>query len=176
MKYYFDTSSLVKIYHSEQGSKEALELYQGDREICISELGVLEFVSAIYRKYRESEIDSNTLDELILKFQEDVENRYELLSFSPLVFEEASRLLEIHGKWHSLRTLDSLQFAFFSTYCEKTDVFVCSDKRLASVVELEGNTAYMPQGHVVEKVDGVAAVETGPTRIFISPPHMGGEE
>jgi len=69
VKYYFDTSSLVKIYHPEQGSKEALEFYEGNREICISELGALEFVSAIYRKYRESEIDSNTLDELILKFQ-----------------------------------------------------------------------------------------------------------
>ncbi len=47
MKYYFDTSSLVKIYHPEQGSKETLELYEGNWEICISELGALEFVSAV---------------------------------------------------------------------------------------------------------------------------------
>ena len=174
MKYYLDTSSLVKIYHSEEGSKDALELYEGDRALCISELGALEFVSAVYRKCRENEIDSNTTNELVLKFREDTETRYELLAFYPLVFEEASRLLEIYGSSHALRTLDSLQFAFFSTYCETEDIFVCSDKRLASVVALEGHRVLVPTGHVLKGDDGGKEASFG--KIFLSPPHMGGEE
>ena len=50
MRYYFDTSSLIKVYHPEQGSREALALYKGDEELFVSELGVLEFLSAVYRK------------------------------------------------------------------------------------------------------------------------------
>jgi len=38
LKYYFDTSSLVKIYHPEEGTREAIEIYGGDTQILISEL------------------------------------------------------------------------------------------------------------------------------------------
>jgi predicted nucleic acid-binding protein len=161
VKYYFDTSSLVKIYHLEQGSKKAIELYKANLEICISELATLEFVSAIYRKYREGEIGSDTLDNLFSKFQDDLESRYELLSFSALVFEEAFRLLKMYGKGNFLRTLDSIQLAFYSTYCENSDVFVCSDKRLASIAELEGYTVYLPEGSILKKPGDDSGVDSG---------------
>jgi len=45
MKYYLDTSSLAKIYHDEEGSSHALELYQSNAVIAVSELAVLEFIS-----------------------------------------------------------------------------------------------------------------------------------
>ncbi|MFP4088586.1 MAG: DegT/DnrJ/EryC1/StrS family aminotransferase [Desulfobacteraceae bacterium] len=89
MKYYLDTSSVVKIYHPEEGSKESLELYRGGSALCISELSVLEFMSVVYGKLRENDIDSKTVDELVLKFREDIETRYELLAFSPLVFVDS---------------------------------------------------------------------------------------
>ena len=133
MKYFLDTSSLAKIYHPETGSERVLELYKSDKTLCIAELAILEFLSAIHRKYREKEIDSNCIDELLLRFQEDIDNRYEFLSFSPFVFEEASRFIKQYGTTRAIRTLDSLQLGFFSTYCDATDTFVCSDNRLAAM-------------------------------------------
>lgn len=174
MKYYLDTSSIVKIYHPEEGSKESLKLYQGSSTLCISELSVLEFISVVYRKLRENDIDSKTAGELVLKFREDIETRYELLNFSPLVFEEASQVLEIYGKSHALRTLESIQFAFFLIYCEKDDVFVCSDKRLTSVVSLDGHRVMFPTGLLFSDTDHKE--RKGSKTLFLSPPHMGGEE
>ena len=152
MKYYLDTSSLTKIYHPEEGSTHALELYKADAIICISELAVLEFLSTIHRRYREKEINSSSLEELLLKFQEDIDIRYELLPFSPFVFEEASRFVKQYGKTRSIRTLDSLQLGFFSTYCDTIDTFVCSDKRLAAIGQMEGILVLIPIEKKSEKV------------------------
>ena len=144
MKYYFDTSALVKIYHLEHGSQEVIKLYRANAIICISELAVLELASAVNRKYREGEIGSAALESLFVKFQDDFENRFEILSFTSLVFEESLRLLKIYGKENFLRTLDSIQLAFYSTYCEDSDIFVCSDRRLIKIAELDGYTVYIP--------------------------------
>ncbi len=53
MKYYFDTSALVKIYHREKGTETVLNIYKSRDETVISELSKIEFISTIYRKYRE---------------------------------------------------------------------------------------------------------------------------
>ena len=144
MSYYFDTSSLVKIYHKEDGSQKVLEIYKSQDVIHISELSNIEFISTIYRKYRENEINIDALNALIEKFQDDIGNRYQVLRFSSLVFDEAWGLICNFGEQYSLRTLDSLQFAFFKSYCEKDNIFVCSDKRLIKLVELEGFIVLSP--------------------------------
>ena len=43
-----------------------------------------------------------------------------------------------------VKTLDSLQFAFFTTYGDESDVFVCSDMKLANLVRIEGMAVYVP--------------------------------
>lgn len=176
MNYYFDTSSLVKIYHPEDGSKAAIELYKSAETIFISELSKIEFLSTIYRKFRGNEINSETLNALAARFQDDIETRYELLEFSSLVFEESSRFVCDFAQKYSLKTLDSLQFAFFTTYCEENDIFVCSDKKLTSIVELEGITVFVPTGHIQTEKARRQVGKTSQYRIFLSPPHIGGEE
>ncbi|QTA80011.1 PIN-like domain-containing protein [Desulfonema limicola] len=47
MKYYFDTSSLVKIYHREEGTETVLNIYKKHDEIIILELSKIEFISTI---------------------------------------------------------------------------------------------------------------------------------
>ena len=172
MKYFFDTSALVKIYHPEDGTKEALDLYLSDTPIAISDLSRIEFLSTVYRKYREREINADILNALLLKFQEDVESRYELLEFTSLVLEDASRLMNKYAKTRSLRSLDSLQFAFFTAYGDREDVFVCSDQRLASFVRLEGGAVRVPKNSPPELGD-VNPKEAGRRKLFLSPPHMG---
>lgn len=169
MNYYFDTSSLVKIYHPEDGSKAVLELYKGAETIFISELSKIEFLSTIYRKFRENEINSETLNALAARFQDDIETRYELLEFSSLVFEESYRLVCDFAQKYSLKTLDNFQFAFFTTYCEEDDIFVCSDRKLASIVELEGITVFVPTGHISTEKARQEVGKTSRYRIFLSP-------
>lgn len=85
MKYYIDTSSLVKIYHRESGSPIVFGIYKSDDTIVISELSTIEFQSGVSRKYREHEITLETLHALIRKFEEDMDARYEIVRFSSLM-------------------------------------------------------------------------------------------
>ena len=144
MKYYFDTSSLVKIYHREEGTETVLNIYKSHDEIIISELSKIEFISTIYRKYREHEISHETLTAVMQKFEDDVKIRYEVLKFSSLVIDEAWNLICRLSEKHSLKTQDSIQFAFFRTYCETDTVFVCSDDKFVKLVENEGVKTLSP--------------------------------
>lgn len=153
MKYFIDTSSLVKIYHVEDGSSRVLEIYNSSNTITISELSKIEYVSTIYRKYRENEISIETLNILIGKFQDDIESRYDILKLTSLVLEESIALIHKFAKQYSLKTQDSLQFAFFKAFCEKDNVFVCSDKKLHKLVELEGFSVLEPVNVIMDSND-----------------------
>jgi len=144
MRYYFDTSALMKIYHREEGTEIILNIYKSDDDIIISELGKIEFISTCYRKYREKEISYETLKAVIQKFECDVESRYEILKFSPLIIDEAWSLICSLAEKYSLKTLDSIQFAFFKIYCEADNVFVCSDDKFIKLVENEGFETLLP--------------------------------
>ncbi len=145
MKYYFDTSALVKIYHQEFGTERVLSIYKNQETILISELSRIEFLATISRKYREHAISIDTLHAVHAKFQEDLDFRYNVLKFSSLVIDEADNLLRRFGEQHGLRTLDSLQFAFLITYCEDDTCFVCSDAAFGRMVKGEGFDVMIPE-------------------------------
>ena len=84
----------MKIYHTEEGSERMREIFRSDGKIFVSELGRIEFLSTIHRKYRENEIDEATLDALTERFRHDIENRYEILGFCSPVLDEAKRLIK----------------------------------------------------------------------------------
>ena len=57
MKAFLDTSSLIKLYHQEEGSDSIMEALSNDvEEIFLSELAVLEFRSALWKKIRKKEV------------------------------------------------------------------------------------------------------------------------
>jgi len=75
VKYFLDTSALVKIYHKEVGTEKVLNIYEDKSDIVISELSKVEFISTIHRKFRDGEIDEKTkslrsLDSIQLTFFE----------------------------------------------------------------------------------------------------------
>lgn len=144
MRYYFDTSALIKIYHREEGTEIILDIYKNNDDIIISEISRIEFISTCYRKYREKEISYETLRAVIRKFEDDVENRYEILKFSPLIIDEACSLICSLAEKYSLKTLDSIQFAFFRIYFETDNVFVCSDDKFIKLVANEGVATLSP--------------------------------
>lgn len=137
MNYFFDTSALVKVYHYEEGTDKVLNIYNSETKILISELAKLEFYSSIYRKYRERAIDLNTLNLLNEKFDFDTKNRYDIRHFSSGVTEQAQKYLKEFGESRGIKTLDSLQLAFFYFYCESEDTFVCWDTKLLKIAEKE---------------------------------------
>ncbi len=107
MKAFLDSSSLIKLYHQEEGSDLVMKTLSSDiREIFLSELAILEFRSALWKKIREQEIEENAAIEVIKYFQNDVDNFQWILLQSDLV-ESASHLLMKYGN-RGLRTLDSL--------------------------------------------------------------------
>jgi predicted nucleic acid-binding protein len=136
MKAFPDTSSLIKLYHKEEGSDSVINALSNDiREIFLSELAILEFSSALWKKIREKEIKEKTAVEVIKCFQNDGDNFQWILLQSDIV-ESASNLLMKYGK-RGLRTLDSLQLAAALTLRDEDCVFLTSDKLLQTFFQEE---------------------------------------
>lgn len=136
MKAFLDTSSLIKLYHQEEGSDFVMETLSKDvKEIFLSELAVLEFSSALWKKIREKEIKEKAAIEVINCFQHDSDNFQWILLQSDIV-ASAARLLMKYGS-RGLRTLDSLQLATALTLKNEDCVFLTSDKLLRTLLEKE---------------------------------------
>jgi len=136
MKAFLDSSSLIKLYHQEEGSDFVLKALSSDiREIFLSELAILEFRSALWKKIREKEIEENAAIEVIECFQNDGDNFQWIMLQSDIV-ESASHLLMIYGS-RGLRTLDSLQLAAALTLRDEDCVFLTSDKLLRTFLKEE---------------------------------------
>jgi predicted nucleic acid-binding protein len=109
MKYFFDTSALVKVYHREDGTDIVLPIYKSDDQIFLSELSKLEFISTIHKKFRNKWIDKKVLKVLKEKFFSDVYNRFYILPLSSLFLDNASELIEEYGESRHLISLDAIQ-------------------------------------------------------------------
>lgn len=136
MQYFFDTSAVVKIYHEEDGSEIVLPLYNGnDNSIVISELSKVEFLSTIHKKFRNKEIDLETVEALKDRFLFDSSNKFIVIPIVSSIVNTALELIISHGKLNSLFSLDALQAAALSIISDNTTIFVCADKKLTSFVK-----------------------------------------
>lgn len=136
MKAFLDSSSLIKLYHQEDGSDLLMKTLSNDiEEIILSELAILEFRSALWRKIREKEIKENAAIEVIKYFQDDADNFQWILLQSDII-DSASHLLMKYGN-RGLRTLDSLQLAAALTLKDEECVFLTSDKLLHTLFKEE---------------------------------------
>ncbi|MCX5815108.1 MAG: type II toxin-antitoxin system VapC family toxin [Proteobacteria bacterium] len=144
MKLFFDTSALVKFFHEEDGSREVTNLIiSPENEICVSELVRLEFLSALFRRFRNKEIDEDKLNRATTGFEEEfIAFRVEPLRH--VVLEEAESLLKKFGSQHGLRTLDALHLATFTLIAKKDWTFAASDENLCNVVRLLGYKTINP--------------------------------
>lgn len=135
---FFDTSALVKYFHIEEGTEQITALINdSNNEIWVLELARIEFISALFRKYRAHLITNNQLESAI----EGFETEYASFNIEPLsqpVAFEAEYLLKKYGKTEGLRTLDALHFAAFRLIAEEGWYFVAADEVLCQTVQLEG--------------------------------------
>jgi predicted nucleic acid-binding protein len=136
MKAFLDTSSLIKLYHQEEGSEQLQDLLSIDVErIYLSELAKLEFRSAFWRKVRMNELTEEVISEVISLFEKDQE-KYGWIKISHEILKKSSDLIVNYGK-EGLRTLDSLQLSCAIILRDDDCGFFTSDELLKSFFEKE---------------------------------------
>jgi len=138
MNLYFDTSSLFKLYHKEEGTDELMELLKKNsvNAIYLCEITGIEFSSAVWKKCRKKEISENIANTLIEKFDKDSAK----FRFVPQNFTLRKSAKNLIAKYWTdgLRTLDSIQLASALSIKENVDIFLTSDKLLADIAIHEG--------------------------------------
>ncbi len=144
MNVFFDTSALVKFFHEEEGTDIVTELIlDRNNEVWISELGRLEFVSAVFRRFRNKELDEEQLKTAVDSF----ENQIAGFSVEPLghaVLEQAELFIKKYGGTYGLKALDALHLGAFSHISEKDWSFVVADDNLCKVAEVIGFATLNP--------------------------------
>jgi predicted nucleic acid-binding protein len=146
---FFDTSALVKHYHTELGSPEVDQILgeSGSRS-SIARLTLTEVLSVFAKKVRMGAIADPDYDRLRLRFYADVRNRT-LIPVRILTahFESAGSLIGKFGKTRQLPTLDALQLAVALRVHQATplDHFVSADQRLCDIAILEALAVINPE-------------------------------
>lgn len=108
-----------------------------NNEIWILELVRIEFFSALFRRYRNKEINDKQLEEAITGFEEEI-NSFNIEPLRQSIIKEAETLLKKYGKIQGLRTLDALHIGAFSLIAEKEWYFVVADHNLCNVWQFIG--------------------------------------
>jgi len=124
LKLFLDTSSLIKLYHKEEGSEKTINLVLDAQEIYLSSLAKLEFSSALWRKVRTTEISKENCMAVISVFEEDYHNYCWILQDVQIDLSAHNLLM----KWGAtgLRTLDSIQLASAITLREQPSIIFCT--------------------------------------------------
>ncbi len=139
-RFFFDTSALIKLYHQEEGTDVVDELLLQDQPVivAISDLTLIEMVSAFAKKVRTQAITKSTFTMAVTAFEKDV-RAFELISIDQAVKFSAIQLLKIYSPERGLRTLDALQLASALAANGKMplDLFVAADKTLLAVAKQE---------------------------------------
>lgn len=132
MKAFFDTSSIFKLYHKEEGTQALLQIIDSGKveSIFISELTKLEFSSTIWKKIRTKEIDESTGTKIISLFSEDL-SKFDIIPIDKEIIQNAGQVLNLYGL-SGLRTLDSIQLSTALFLKNKVNLFLTSDNLLNS--------------------------------------------
>jgi predicted nucleic acid-binding protein len=140
MNVFFDTSSLFKLYHRENGTEELMSLFNetGIEIIYLAEITKLEFNSVVWKKCRKNEIDEVVANKLIEKFDKD-SVKYNYIPEIQSLRLKAKELIGKHWK-KGLRTLDSIQLASAWKVKNHIELFITSDNLLSEIAQSDGFT------------------------------------
>jgi len=138
MNVFFDTSSLFKLYHLEDGTDELMNLFKdpGIETIYLAEITKVEFSSVVWKKCRKNEIDENSASKLIERFDKD-SAKFSFVPEGQFLRQQALELIGAHWK-KGLRTLDSIQLTSALKVKTQIGLFLTSDKLLAEISRIEG--------------------------------------
>ncbi len=113
MNFFFDTSAFVKFFHEEEGTDIVTELIlEQNNEVWISELGRLEFISAVFRRFRNKELDEEQLNTAVDSFEDQIAG-FNIEPLGHAVLEEAELFIKKYGRTYGLKALDALHLGAF---------------------------------------------------------------
>jgi uncharacterized protein len=136
MKVFLDTSSLVKLYHQEEGTDELLAfLAKGVDEVWLSELAMVEFRSALWKKVRTGELRKDDAVHVMDCFSDDQE-KFRWVHLETAITRIALSTIMRHGA-KGLRTLDSIQLACALFLKAQDLICLTSDTLLKSFFQME---------------------------------------
>jgi len=138
MKIFLDTSSLFKLYHFEEGTKEIMDFFKSHiiTAVYIAEITNIEFSSAVWKKCRKNEISESTA-RILLEIYETDSKKFTIVDDN-MILKESAKLL-IGKYWRKgLRTLDSLQLASALSLKSKINYIFTSDILLSEIAISEG--------------------------------------
>lgn len=138
--YFFDTSALVKLYHSEPGAKHVEEVFrQPENNILIASLTVVETESALSRKVRTGAISIEQRRQAAGTFYLDLASRIKVVAMHDTHFSLAGKLIRHYGFHQALLALDALQLAVASELRRVglVDWVVSADATFASIARAE---------------------------------------
>ena len=130
MRYYFDTSALVKRYIKEPGSEVIDNTIDEANDILVSALTHIETNSAFRRLLAEEKICEIDYEKLKAELNKDFED-FTVLPISQKTLNKAYQTVDTED----LRTLDAIQLATIILESRKIDQLVAADKRLLSAAE-----------------------------------------
>ena len=122
MKVFFDTSSFVKRFVEEVGSKQADDITQKSSAIGLSIICFPEIISALNKKLRAEFITEEVYLDLKNDILEDIEDA-DIINLTPSVLKKTTELLEEN----TLRSLDAIHIACALEW--QSELFVSSDER-----------------------------------------------
>jgi len=83
------------------------------KSIIISELSKVEFLSTIHKKFRNNEIDLETVEALKDRFLADSSNKFIVAPIVSSIVDVALDIIEKHGKSNHLFSLDANKWHHF---------------------------------------------------------------
>jgi predicted nucleic acid-binding protein len=132
-----DTSSLIKLYHTEKGTEELDYIFEhyDINKIYLSGITKIEYVSAILKKVRTNDLMLNEAQNIIDSFEADY-SKYPFVNINFELLNIAKNMLSKYGT-SGLRTLDSIQLASILIIKSKISFAVTSDNLLQKFISME---------------------------------------
>jgi predicted nucleic acid-binding protein len=148
-RYFFDTSALVKHYHTEAGTNAVDRIIdEAGAELLIARLTLVEMTSVFAIKVRTGEFDALEFARLRVLFATHIaRRRYQVFRLLNVHYDRARDLIANHGLQRQIRTLDALQLSVALQLHQTApiDHFVCTDQRLCDIAAHEGLAVINPE-------------------------------
>lgn len=146
--HFFDSSAVVKNYHSEAGSARVQAILLIGGGIRISRLTIVEVHSAMAKKVRVGQIPPTRFKHFSRRFRKDIlQGLWSVRNVKVPQYQVAERLVRRIAIQHNLRSLDAIQLAMAISLNTPTApiTFVCADQALCSIAAAEGLAVINPE-------------------------------
>lgn len=150
--FFFDSSSLVKRYAGETGTKWVFGLVRpaSKNRLYLARITGVEVIAALTKRMRTDSLTSSATIKATKRFEREFTNRYVLIEVSPQIIRTAMDL----AKSYTLRGYDAVQLASaLQANQDRTAIggtaltFISADKHLNTAATAEGLKVDNPNNH-----------------------------